>query len=144
MELEWKDPLWSEKLVQCSTMIQQLKTKLQDRQTRIALVLLLHKTGPVLANEDMIATERASALANACEINTKNIYVLPINDQSLISYTIRLESAFLELAQSFYIGMLKNYRSHQTSSHHQTLKVRHQFKMGFISELRLDHPTALK
>lgn len=143
IELEWKDPQWSEKLVQCSTMIQQLKTKLQDRQTRVALCLL-HKTAPVLANDDMIATERASALANACEIITKNIYVLPVNDQSLISYTIRLESAFLELAQSFYIGMLKNYRSHQTGSNHQTLKVRHQFKMGFISELRLDLPTALK
>lgn len=143
VELEWKEPQWSEKLVQCSTMIQQLKTKLQDRQTRIALVLL-HKTAPVLANDDMIAAERVSALANSCEINTKNIYVLPFNDQSLISYTIRLESAFLELAQSFYIGMLKNYRSHQTGSHHQTLKVRHQFKMGFISELRLDLPTALK
>jgi hypothetical protein len=124
-------------------MIQQLKSKLQDRQTRLALVLL-HKSVPVLASDDMIATERAQALANACEINTKNIYVLPVNDQSLISYTIRLESAFLELAQSFYIGMLKNYRSHQTGSHHQTLKVRHQFKMGFISELRLDFSSALK
>jgi trafficking protein particle complex subunit 11 len=124
-------------------MIQQLKSKLQDRQIRIALVLL-QKTASVVGNDDLIATERASALANACEINTKNIYVLPLNDQSLISYTIRLESAFLELAQSFYIGLLKNYRSNQTSSQHQTLKVRHQFKMGFISELRLDLATALK
>jgi hypothetical protein len=124
-------------------MIQQLKTKLQDRQTRIALVLI-HKTAPVLASDDLIATERASALANACEINTKHLYVLPVSDQNLIGYTVRLESAFLELAQSFYIGMLKNYRSHQTNSQHLTLKVRHQYKMGFISELRQDFPTALK
>lgn len=143
IELEWKEAAWSEKQLQCSTMIQQLRSKLQDRQTKIALVLL-HKSTPVLASDDLIATERASALANACEINTKHLYVLPVNDQNLIGYTIRLESAFLELAQSFYIGMLKNYRSHQTTSHHQTLKVRHQFKMGFISELRLDLPTALK
>lgn len=143
MELEWKEAQWNEKMLQCSTLIQQLKSKLQDRQTRIALVLL-QKTSSIVGNDDLIATERASALANACEINIKNIYVLPLNDQSLISYTIRLESAFLELAQSFYIGLLKNYRSNQTSSHHQTLKVRHQFKMGFISELRLDLATALK
>lgn len=142
MELEWKEPQWSEKQVQCSTMIQQLKSKLENRQTRIALVLL-HKTAPVLASDDLIATERASALANACEINTKHLYVMPMNE-NLIGYTVRLESAFLELAQSFYIGMLKNYRSHQTNSQHLTLKVRHQFKMGFISELRLDFPTALK
>lgn len=124
-------------------MIQQLKSKLQDRQTRIALVLL-HKSAPLLATDDLIASERASSLANACEINTKHLYVLPMHEHNLISYTIRLESAFLELAQSFYIGMLKNYRSNQTTSQHQTLKVRHQFKMGFISELRLDFPTALK
>lgn len=143
MELEWKEPQWSEKQVQCSSLIQQLKSKLQERSTKIALVLL-HKSTPVLASDDLIASERASALANACEINTKHLYVLPANDHNLIGYTVRLESAFLELAQSFYIGILKNYRSHQTSSQHQTLKVRHQFKMGFISELRLDFPTALK
>lgn len=143
VELEWKDPKWSENQLNCSTMMQQLKAKFQDRFTKIALVLL-QKTSTFLATDDLVASERASALANICEINAKQLFVLPVNDQHLLGYTIRLESAFLELSQSFYIQMLKSYRSHQTSSSHQTLKVRHQFKMGFICELRLDFATALK
>lgn len=143
VDLEWKDPQWSERQLQCSTMMQQLKTKFQDRFTKIALVLL-QKTSTFLATDDLVATERAAALANICEINAKQLFVLPVNDQHLLGYTIRLESAFLELAQSFYIQMLKSYRSHQTTSSHQTLKVRHQFKMGYICELRLDFSTALK
>lgn len=143
VELEWKDPQWSEKQLNCSTTMQQLKAKFQDRFTKIALVLL-QKSSTFLATDDLIASERSSALANICEINAKQLFVLPVNDQHLLGYTIRLESAFLELSQSFYIQMLKIYRSHQTSSSHQTLKVRHQFKMGFICELRLDFPTALK
>lgn len=143
VDLEWKDPQWSEKQLQCSTMIQQLKAKFQDRFTKIALVLL-QKTSTFLATDDLVATERAAALANICEINAKQLFVLPVNDQHLLGYTIRLESAFLELSQSFYIQMLKCYRSHQTTSSHQTLKVRHQFKMGYICELRLDFSTALK
>lgn len=143
VELEWKDPQWSEKQLNCSTMIQQLKAKFQDRFTKIALVLL-QKTSTFLATDDLVASERASALASICEINAKQLFVLPVNDQHLLGYTIRLESAFMELSQSFYIQMLKSYRSHQTSSSHQTLKVRHQFKMGFICELRLDFPIALK
>lgn len=144
VDLEWKDPNWSEKQLNCSTMMQQLKAKFQDRFTKIALVLLQKTSTTFLATDDLIATERAAALANICEMNTKQLYVLPVNDQHLLGYTIRLESAFLELSQSFYIQMLKTYRAHQTSSSHQTLKVRHQFKMGFICELRLDFPTALK
>ncbi|CRL02076.1 CLUMA_CG015189, isoform A [Clunio marinus] len=143
VELEWKDPSWSEKQLNCSTIIQQLKTKFQDRLTKIALVLI-QKTSTFLGTDDLIATERSSALANVCEINAKQLFVLPVNDQHLLGYTIRLESAFLELSQTFYIQLLKNYRSHQTNSSHQTLKVRHQFKMGFLCELRLDFPTALK
>lgn len=143
VDLEWKDPSWSEKQLNCSTMIQQLKTKFQDRFTKIALVLL-QKTSTFLATDDLVASERSAALANLCEISSKQLFVLPVNDQHLLGYTIRLESAFLELSQSFYIQMLKTYRAHQTSSSHQTLKVRHQFKQGFICELRLDFPTALK
>ena len=143
VDLEWKDPNWSEKQLNCSTMIQQLKAKFQDRFTKFALVLL-QKTSTFLATDDLIATERAAALSNLCEINSKQLFVLPINDQHMLGYTIRLESAFLELSQSFYIQMLKSYRGHQTSSSHQTLKVRHQFKQAFICELRLDFSTASK
>ena len=58
-QLEWNEPQWSEKLVQCSTLIQQLKSKLQDRETRIALVLF-QEAGAVI--EDTTSKERSQAL----------------------------------------------------------------------------------
>jgi hypothetical protein len=63
-----------------------------------------------------------------------------------MGHTLRLESAFLELSQSYYIQMIKQIRLHrdQLSANHNSLKVRHQFKLGFISEMRFDHSTALK
>lgn len=61
-------------------------------------------------------------------------------------YTLRLESAFLELAQSYYLQSSKQVRTHrdQLTSTHQELKIRHQFKLGFYAEMRIDLNTALK
>lgn len=85
-------------------------------------------------------------MTNLCGINAKQLFLLPYNDPHLLGYTVRLESAFLEHAQSYYIQMLKQIRVHrdQLTGAHQTLKVRHQFKMGFLSEMRFDSSTALK
>ena len=93
-----------------------------------------------------MASERAASLTSLCGINAKQLFLLPYNDPHLLGYTIRLESAFLEHAQSYYIQMLKQIRVHrdQLTGSHQTLKVRHQFKMGFLSEMRFDSSTALK
>lgn len=73
------------------------------------------------------------------------LFILPHNDH-LMGYTLRLESAFLEFAQSYYSQMAKQVRVHrdQLTSAHQTLRIRHQFKLGFITEMRLDYNTALK
>lgn len=59
---------------------------------------------------------------------------------------MRLESAILELAQSYYAQMAKQVRTHrdQLSNAHLLLKIRHQFKLGFISEMRMDLNTGLK
>lgn len=61
-------------------------------------------------------------------------------------YTLRLESAFLEQAQSYYLQSSKSVRMHrdQLTSSHQELKIRHQFKLGFYAEMRVDLNTALK
>lgn len=66
--------------------------------------------------------------------------------RSVTGYTVRLESAFLEQAQSYYTNMSKQIRMHrdQLSSAHQGLKIRHQFKLGFFAEMRLDLNSALK
>lgn len=50
------------------------------------------------------------------------------------------------MAQKYYAEMAKRVRAHrdQLTASHQALKIRHQFKLGFIYEMRLDHNTALK
>lgn len=64
----------------------------------------------------------------------------------ITGYTYRLESSFLELAQSYYTQMAKQIRLHrdQLSDAHMALKIRHQFKLGMIAEIRMDTQAALK
>lgn len=143
-DLEWNDPQWSEKQRGCSSMIQSLKNSLQGRHTRLAVVLL--QKGSVLAQgEDLLASERAAHLTNNCDINAKMLFVLTHNDH-LMGQILRLQSAFLELSQSCYTQIMKQIRSHkdQLTETHKMLKIRHLFKLGFISELKLDQQNALK
>jgi hypothetical protein len=116
----------------------------QERHTRLAIVLI-QKSGALPPGDDLLASERAAALTSVCDINAKMLFILPHNDH-LMGYVSRLESAFLELAQSYYAQLTKIIRSHrdQLTAEHLTLIIRHQFKLGFISEMRLDHSTALK
>lgn len=65
---------------------------------------------------------------------------------SLLGCIIRLESAFVDFAQTYYKQMAQQVRLHrdQLTTSHQFLKIRHQFKMGFIAEMRFDFSAALK
>lgn len=109
------------------------------------VIVLVQKDSPRPQGDDQVATERAANLASVCDINQKLIFILPHNDH-LMGYTLRLESAFLEMCQTYYSDMSKQVRVHrdQLTTAHQGLKVRHQFKLGFISEMKLDPNTALK
>uniref|UniRef100_T1GN92 Trafficking protein particle complex subunit 11 domain-containing protein n=1 Tax=Megaselia scalaris TaxID=36166 RepID=T1GN92_MEGSC len=142
LDLEWNDPQWPERQVHCANLLQELRNNLQDRNTRIALVLLQKNT----PQEDLLASERAASLTNACGITNKMMFILPHNDH-LMGYILRLESAFLEMAQTYYATMSKTIRSHReqlATPSHVTLRIRHQFKLGFVAEMRSDFSTALK
>ncbi|XP_050098019.1 trafficking protein particle complex subunit 11 [Anopheles aquasalis] len=143
-DLEWNDPQWTEKQLQCAATIQVLKNSLQGRNTRIAIALL-QRGQHLAAGEDMLASERAAQLTSNCDINAKMLFVLPHNDH-LMGHIFRLQSAFLELAQSYYTQMMKQIRLHreQLTDAHLLLKIRHQFKLAFISELKLDQSNALR
>lgn len=93
----------------------------------------------------MLASERVANLTSVCDINAKLIFVLTYNDH-LLGHVVRLESALLDIAQGYYTTMLKQVKSHrdQIQADHQTLRIRHQFKLGFISEMRNDWPSSLK
>uniref|UniRef100_A0A182NIX3 Trafficking protein particle complex subunit 11 n=1 Tax=Anopheles dirus TaxID=7168 RepID=A0A182NIX3_9DIPT len=143
-DLEWNDPKWTEKQLQCAATIQVLKNSLQGRNTRIAIALL-QRGNHLQQGEDMLASERAAQLTSNCDINAKMLFVLPHNDH-LMGHIFRLQSAFLELAQAYYTQMMKQIRLHrdQLTDAHTMLKIRHQFKLGFISELKLDQSNALR
>lgn len=143
-DIEWNDSQWTEKQVQCAAIVQALKNSLQERNTRLCLVLL-QKAAPLPPGEDMLAAERVASLTTACGITSKMLFILP-HTEHLMGYTQRLESAFLDMAQTYYNLMSKRIRTHrdQLSAAHTTLKIRHQFKLGFVSEMRQDFSTAQK
>lgn len=62
-------------------------------------------------------------------------------------YISRLENAFYDLAQTYYQQLTKNiktHREHLNKTMHQSLYVRYEFKMGFLSELKQDYHTSHK
>ncbi|RZC34292.1 trafficking protein particle complex subunit 11 [Asbolus verrucosus] len=144
-DLDWNDSLWNEKMIECASRVQSLRAALEGRNTRIAVVLI-QNTLPLPPGEDVLASDRAISLCASCELNASSLFVLPHGDH-LQGYAVRLESAFYEFAQNYYHTEIKNVRSHKehlNKTSHQYLFVRHQFKMGFLYELKQDIHTAHK
>ncbi|EPQ18687.1 hypothetical protein D623_10027062 [Myotis brandtii] len=144
-ELDWDEPQWKEKQSECATRVEIVRQSLQGRNTKVAVVLIQKKT-PLPPGEDVMASERAAALCNACELSGKSLFVLPHTDH-LVGYIIRLENAFYEHAQTYYYTEIRRVKSHKeflNKTTHQLLFVRHQFKIAFFSELKQDTQNALK
>ncbi|KAK7097409.1 hypothetical protein V1264_004394 [Littorina saxatilis] len=144
-DLDWDDPMWKERQMECSTRVEIVRNSLQGRGTKIAVVLL-QKSAPLPPGEDQGAAERASSFCSACDISAKSLYVLPQTDH-LLGFTIRLENAFYELAQSYHHMEARKVKSHKdflNRTTHQLLFVRHQFKTAFFNELKQDTHTAIK
>ena len=93
------------------------------------------------------ASERAATLCSACELSARSLFVLPINAENLSGFIHRLESAFYELAQNYYHQEIRGVKSHKdylNKTTHLYLFVRHQFKAGFLSELKRDMHASYK
>lgn len=85
-DIEWNDPQWSDKQLQCVSLVQSLKNSLQGRNTKLAIVLL-QKNAPLPPGEDLVAVERAASITSKCDINTKMLFVLPHNDHLMGTIT---------------------------------------------------------
>ncbi|XP_076160826.1 trafficking protein particle complex subunit 11 gry isoform X2 [Ptiloglossa arizonensis] len=143
-DLDWNDPQWNEKKMECASRVQTLRNALEGRTTKIAVVLIQHCTQPPPGSEDALASERGTAVCGACELLPKLLYILPHGDH-LLGYTSRLENALYDLAQSFYqheYRIVKGHRDQLNKNLHQHLFVRHQFKMAFLNELKQDQNVA--
>ena len=102
-----------------------------------------------LPGDQSLASEKAAQLCTKSSLPANCLFVLPISEDvnHLHGFFYRMEAAFADLAKSYYQSCIKQVRSHRdhlSKTTHQLLFVRHQFKMGFFSELRQDPLTATK
>lgn len=147
-DLEFDDPKWPENEAKCAAAIEHVKRQLNGR-TDIRLSVVLIQRSPPIPSDQTIPSERASHLCSMAELPANCLFVLPINEEPshLMQCYLRMESAFAELAKSYYANCFKIVKSHRemlNKTSHQPLIVRHQFKLGFYSELRSDLVTGLK
>ncbi|CAG4948060.1 unnamed protein product [Colias eurytheme] len=144
-DMEWNDPQWNEKIIECASRVQSIRAAVEGHATKVAVVVVQSGLSPP-PSEYMLGAERAQALCSACEIQSKSLFVLPHSDH-LMGYIIRLENAFYDIAQNYYHHETKNikqHRDHLNKTTHQYLFVRHQFKLGFLNEMKQDFSTANK
>lgn len=144
-DMEWNDPQWNEKIIECASKVQSIRAAVEGHATRVAVVVIQNGQSPP-PSEYMLGAERAQALCSACEIQSKSLFVLPHSDH-LMGYIVRLENAFYDIAQNYYHHETKNikqHRDHLNKTTHQYLFVRHQFKLGYLNELKQDFSTAHK
>ncbi|XP_069942864.1 trafficking protein particle complex subunit 11 isoform X3 [Cherax quadricarinatus] len=144
-DLDWNDTSWTDKKNDLATRVHTLKSVLGSRNSRVALVLI--QSGISVPGEDTGAAEKAATLCTACDLPAKHLFVLPHSDAHLLGYTVRLENALSEIAWTFYLGETKGVRAHRdflNKTTHTLLFVRHQFKLGFLNELRNDSQAAIK
>ncbi|KAJ0173891.1 hypothetical protein K1T71_010037 [Dendrolimus kikuchii] len=144
-DMDWNDPQWNEKIIECASKVQSIRAAVEGHATRVAVVVIQSRLSPP-PSEYMLGAERAQALCAACEIQSKSLFVLPHSDH-LMGYIVRLENAFYDIAQNYYHHETKNvkqHRDHLNKTTHQYLFVRHQFKLGYLNELKQDMSTAHK
>ncbi|XP_041984490.1 trafficking protein particle complex subunit 11 [Aricia agestis] len=144
-DMEWNDPQWNEKIIECASRVQSIRAAIEGHATKVAVVVVQSGLSPP-PSEYMLGAERAQALCSACEIQSKSLFVLPHSDH-LMGYIVRLENAFYDIAQNYYHHETKNIKQHKdhlNKTTHQYLFVRHQFKLGFLNELKQDLSTAHK
>jgi len=63
------------------------RLSLEGRKSRI-VVVLIQKQMPVPAVDDTVTTERAASLCEACTLNPKALFILPVVD-NIHGYAIR-------------------------------------------------------
>lgn len=121
-----------------------------------------------LSVDDVYSSERdqmANTLCTYFDIPKRSLCVLPVLPQpdnlsawidrcvtrrSCLRRTaclFRLEQTFIESSQNYYMNEIRGVKKHKETLNnitHQLLHIRHQFKVGFFSELKQDIPSAVK
>lgn len=87
-ELDWDNINFTEKSIECASLVESIENKIENRNCRVALVLLQKNYS--IPMEDGLATERATSLLELCKISATLLFVLPYEDQQhFYGYIIR-------------------------------------------------------
>lgn len=108
----------------------------------------------------------ANTLCANLELSKSSLWVLPVLPQPdnlsawierfaedfppssfIIFFFDRIEQTFNEHSQNYYMNEIRSVKKHKETLNnitHQLLHIRHQFKVGFFSELKQDLPSAVK
>uniref|UniRef100_A0A1I7YMA3 Foie-gras_1 domain-containing protein n=1 Tax=Steinernema glaseri TaxID=37863 RepID=A0A1I7YMA3_9BILA len=142
IDLNWNHPSWTEKKTECESKIYSLRQSIGEQSaTRLALVLLQSKP----SSEDPLSTERSAELCSQCRITQKQLFTLCLSNQEQAkSSAVRLVQAFHEMCQQFYQQTIRAVRARAIPNNYPNLLIRQQFKLAFLSELRMDTHTALR
>ncbi|CAF2858872.1 unnamed protein product [Rotaria sp. Silwood2] len=150
-ELDWNDSIFKDKQNELKNKIDMVRTNLDGRTAAISVVLLQNKNSfPTV--DDVYSSERdqmANTLCNYFEIPKRSLCVLPVLPQpdNLSAWIDRLEQTFIESSQNYYTNEIRRVKKHKETLNnitHQLLHIRHQFKVGFFSELKQDIPSSVK
>lgn len=147
VQLDWNNPKLSDRIIDCANRLQAVRLSLAGRMTKLALVLIQSESTPTESSaEDVNASEAVTSLCTECEISSRALFTLPSNDDLPLT-VMRLENSLHEMAQNYYHLEIKNIRGHRemiNKSTHLYLFVRHQYKLGFLNELKSDFHAAYK
>lgn len=108
----------------------------------------------------------ANTLCTNLELSKLSLWVLPVLPQPdnlsawierfaekflrIIFFLLplhRIEQTFSDQSQNYYLNEIRSVKKHKETLNnitHQLLHIRHQFKVGFFSELKQDLPSAVK
>jgi hypothetical protein len=139
-ELDWNEPNWKEKEMECATKLELVRQSLQERSTRVILILIQKHPNIPNDGDNGVARERYPSLCAACSI--KNNYLFLLHAEHLTGYINKLEGdAFSEPTQLYYtleIKSVKAKRDALVKVTHQFLFVRLAMKIAFFNEMKQD------
>jgi hypothetical protein len=93
--LDWDEPNWKEKQMECATKMELVRHSLLDRNTRIVLVLIQKHPSILNDSDNVLARERYPALCTACSI--KNNYLFLLHAEHLHGYINKYFFFLLEI-----------------------------------------------
>uniref|UniRef100_A0A1I8F326 Foie-gras_1 domain-containing protein n=1 Tax=Macrostomum lignano TaxID=282301 RepID=A0A1I8F326_9PLAT len=144
-DLDWDDPQFREKQIECASRVRVVRECLAGRLTSVAVVLLQRK--PALPPRRRSKRKRARAQPVLGLRPESESPVRAGADRASLRLHYSVGERLLRLVPELLPSGARRVKSHRDNLNkisHQLLFVRHQFKVAFYNELKQDQAAALK